>query len=471
MLHVQHPEGASLTLVASVMMAIEERIASRMLSPGARLPSVRSFASRMSVSKSTVVEAYDRLAATGAIVARRGSGFFVAGPTRPLSLQAVRPQLDRAIDPLWLTRQSLQAGPDTLKPGSGWLPPSFMPEAALQRGLRATARAGGPGQLTYDTPLGYAPLRQQLVRRLGERGVTVEPDGIVLTDSATQSLDLLCRFLLQPGDTVVVDDPCYFNFHALLLAHRVRVVGVPYTPTGPDLDQLAKILAVEKPRFYLTISAIHNPTGATLAPVVAHRVLKLVEQYDTLIVEDDTFADIEPEPAPRLAGFDGLNRVVQIGGFSKTISSAIRCGYIAARGDWIDPLVDLKLATNLGNGHLAAVLINHLLADGSYRRHLEQVRRKLSDAMGQTLHRLGGLGLETWTVPRGGQFLWAQLPGALDAARIARYALERDVIVAPGNVFSVSQSASSFMRFNVARCAEPRIFEVLQDAMIYVAKS
>lgn len=464
-------DGASVTLVESLMRTIEERIASRMLTPGARLPSVRSFAERMNVSKSTVVEAYDRLAATGAIVARRGSGFFVAGPARPFSLRAVAPQLDRAIDPLWVTRQTLQAGSETLKFDLGWLPPSFMPESALQRGLRAVARGGNLSQLTYDTPLGFGPLRQQLARRLGDRGVTVEPDRIMLTNSATQSLDLLCRFLLQPGDTVVVDDPCYFNFHALLLAHRVRVVGVPYTPTGPDLDQLASIMAVETPRFYLTMSAIHNPTGATLAPVTAHRVLKLAEQHDVLIVEDDTFADFEPEPAARLAGFDGLSRVIQIGGFSKTISAALRCGYIAAREDWIDPLVDLKLATSLGNGHLAAVLVNHVLEGGSYRRHLGQLRSKLSDCMGQTLHRLVGLGLAPWTIPRAGQFLWARLPEGLEAGAIARFALERNVVMAPGNVFSVSQSANAYMRFNVARCAEPRMFDVLQDAMIHAAKA
>ena len=88
---------------------------------------VHDVAAAAGVSKSTVVEAYDRLGAEGAIVARRGSGFYVAGKTRPLCLKTVGPQLDRAVDPLWITRQSMQAGPDLLKPGSGWLPASWMP--------------------------------------------------------------------------------------------------------------------------------------------------------------------------------------------------------------------------------------------------------------------------------------------------------------------------------------------------------
>ncbi|WP_163363505.1 aminotransferase class I/II-fold pyridoxal phosphate-dependent enzyme, partial [Enterobacter cloacae] len=86
------------------------------------------------------------------------------------------------------------------------------------------------------TPLGLAPLRQLLVRRMGEYGIEASPNQIVLTESGTQAIDLLCRLLLEPGDTVLVDDPCYFNFHALLRAHRANIVGVPYTPTGPDLD-------------------------------------------------------------------------------------------------------------------------------------------------------------------------------------------------------------------------------------------
>ena len=117
----------------------------------------------------------------------------------------------------------------------------------------------------YDAPLGFAPLRLQHARRLAERGVAADPDQILLTNSASQSLDLLCRFLLEPGDAVLVDDPCYFNFLAMLRAHRVKAIGVPFTPEGPDVDAFASILAAHRPRFYLTIAGLHNPTGATIS--------------------------------------------------------------------------------------------------------------------------------------------------------------------------------------------------------------
>src|SRR5438445_507050 len=112
-------------------------------------------------------------------------------------------------------------------------------------------------------------LRQLLARRLSAHGVEASPDQIMLTESGTQAIDHLCRFLLEPGDTVLVDDPCYFNFHALLRAHRAKVVGVPMTPSGPDIELFAQALAEHRPRLYITNSAIHNPTGAILSPATA----------------------------------------------------------------------------------------------------------------------------------------------------------------------------------------------------------
>jgi DNA-binding transcriptional MocR family regulator len=453
------------TRAGVVMETLRERIARRSLMPGARVPSIRAMTDSLGVSKSTVVEAYDRLVAEGAIVARRGSGFFVSGHAPPLVLADLGPRLDREVDPLWLTRQSLETGLKTLKPGCGWLPAAWLPEDGVRRALRAVARDRNAPLADYSSPPGLPALRQQLAWRLAQHGVDAAPEQIVLTDGATQALDLVCRFLLEPGDTVLIDDPCYFNFQALLRAHRVRIVGVPYTPSGPDLACFERALVEHRPRLYVTNSAIHNPTGATLAPAVAHRLLKLAGEHDLLIVEDDIFADFEDEAAPRLAAFDGLARVVSIGSFSKTLSAAVRCGYIATRSEWIEPLIDLKLATAFGNGQLAAGVVHRLLVDGTYRRHLEAMRGKLADAMGETVRRLMAVGLDIWTRPRAGLFVWAQLPGSLDAAEIARHALTDNVVFAPGNVFSTSQSAAGFLRFNVSQCNRPKVYEALQRAM------
>ena len=460
------PAAPAPTRVEHVMEAIRERIAGRLLTPGAKLPSIRAFAETLGVAKSTVVEAYDRLVADGIIASRRGSGFYVSGHMPPLTLAEIGPKLDRAIDPLWVSRQSLEAGEKMLKPGCGWLPPSWMPQEALRRALRSLSRRQHAAYLTdYGQPMGLAPLRQYLSRRLLDQGIDASPDQILLTDSGTQAIDLLCRFLIEPGDTVVVDDPCYFNFLAMLRAHRAGIVSVAYTPSGPDIDSFAKTLAEHRPRLYITNSALHNPTGATLSPPVAHRLLKLAEAHDVTIIEDGIFADFEREPGQRLAAFDGLERVVHIGSFSKTLSAALRSGYIAARRDWIDGLIDMKLATSFGSDPFAAELVFAVLSDGFYRKHLDGLTRRLADAMGETLARLKTLGFVPWLDPKGGMFLWMKLPDGLDSADIARRALAENIVLAPGNVFSVTQTAANYMRFNVAQSRGTRLFTVLEKGL------
>jgi DNA-binding transcriptional MocR family regulator len=464
---MSEPGAANPTRVSMVMATIKQRIAGRSLTPGAKLPSVRGLAASSKVSTSTVVDAYERLVAEGTILSRPGSGFYVANHAAPFTLSEVGPRLDRAIDPFWVSRQSLETGDTGLKPGCGWLPPSWLPEESVRKSLRTLTRADAPVLLAYGSPLGLPPLRSLIARRMADRGIEASPEQIILTESGIQAIDLLCRLLIEPGDTVLVDDPCYFNFNALLRAHRAKIVSVPYTPTGPDIERFAEVLTEHKPRLYVTNSGIQNPTGATLSPVVAHRVLKLADQHDLTIIEDDIFADFEHTPAPRLAAFDGLDRVIHIGSFSKTLSASARCGFIAAKPEWIDGLTDLKIATSFGGGRLSAELVLNVLSDGSYRKHLEILRGRLSRAMFDVTARLKDIGIVPWLEPQAGMFLWCRLPDGIDAADIARAALAKDIVMAPGNAFSLSQTATNFMRFNVSQTLDPQIYDALRESLKY----
>lgn len=452
---------------SDVMRAIRSKVASRALAPGDRLPSIRGFAQIMGVSPSTVVEAYERLVAEGLIRARPGSGFYVcASALPPLTLAQDLPQADHAVDPFWVSRQSLDADAATLKPGCGWLPPDWMPSDALRRALRSLARAEAPLLLEYGSTRGSLALRRILMSRFADEGIGIAPDQLLLSASGTQAIDLICRFLLRPGDTVLVDDPCYFNFRALLRAHQVKVVSVPYTPSGPDIVSFEVTVATERPRLYITNSALHNPTGATLSAQTAHRLLNIAAAHDLTIVEDDIFADFEPEPSVRLAALDGLKRVIRIGSFSKTLSASVRCGYIAARSDWIADLVDLQIATSFGGPTpIAADLIATVLTSGGYRKHMEDVRRRLARARREASEKLARIGIEPWLMPRGGFYLWCRLPDGGDSADVARAACQHGVVLAPGNVFSAAQSAGAFMRFNVAHCSHPDILPVLENAI------
>lgn len=459
--------GEETTRTQALMDAVRTRIANRALEPGDRLPSVRRFAETMNVSPSTVVEAYGRLEAEGIIRARRGSGFYVTGADLPpMALAGMGPSRERDVDPFWVSRQSLDADASVLKPGCGWLPADWMPTAALRKGLRALSRGDDTLLSDYGSTRGSLALRRLLLRRFADEGISATAEQIVLTASGTQAIDLICRLLLRPGDTVLVDDPCYFNFQALLCAHQVRITGVPFTPTGPDISAFEQALIAENPRLYITNSALHNPTGASLSPQTAHRVLSAAAAHGLTIVEDDIFADFEPALSPRLAILDGLNRVIRIGSFSKTLSASVRCGYIAARPDWIERLVDLQVATSFGGpSPVAAELIANVLAGGSYRKHMEEVRQRLTRARKTAAARLAQMDIVPWIVPRGGFYLWCRLPEGHDSSVIARRCVEENVVLAPGNVFSISQSAASFVRFNIAQLLDERVFTVIENAM------
>lgn len=451
------------TIVEQVVESIAQLIDGQRLPPGRKLPSIRDFAEANGISKSSVVDAYDRLVAQGLLESRHKVGFFVAGRRRPFDLSEPNPAVDRDIDPMWLMRQSVQSDPRTLKPGYGWLPPEWLGEEGLRRGLRALARAPQAQLIDYGRPLGYAPLRAQLQRIFAERNIEAGPGQIMLVDSATQAIELVNRLLIQPGDAVFVDDPCYFNVLCNLRLHRAKVIGIPFRRNGPDTEIFAAEAARHRPRLYITNAALHNPTGATLSPAVAYRLLKTAEEHDITIVEDDVFADFEEEPpAPRLAALDQLNRVIYVSSSSKTLSSAMRVGYIAARPDLIEGLIDIKLATMISNNEVSAQLMHGLLTDGSYRKHAETLRNRLRAAGAQVRRSLAESGLELWTEPRGGLFLWVMLPEDKDSAVIAKRALAQDVSLAPGNAFSVSQTAARFLRFNVAQSLHQRIYDVLR---------
>lgn len=457
------------TKIEYVRTLIKQQIRDKKLIVGTRLMSVRQQAKALDCSVSTVVEAYARLVAEGQIESRMGSGYYVVGKKPSLKIIEATVQYEREIDPLWISRQSLDAKPEVIKAGCGWLPVEWMPEVSIRRALKHVAKAQASILVDYPIPHGHLGLRQWIARKNENYDIQLNPSQILITDSATQSIDLIFRKLLKAGDVILIDDPCYFNFLALTKVHHLQVITIPFTENGPSVEHFKQAL-LHQPKLYLTNAGIHNPTGASLSIASAYKIAKLAEQGNLTIIEDDIFSEFEFSPAPRYSSLMGFERVVQIGSFSKTLTAAIRCGYIISHEKFIDECIDLKIATNFSSGHLNAEIIHQALLDSSYKKHLDGLKKQLLKAMQLTLQRLAVLGIEPVHTPKAGIFLWCKLPENIEASTLSKLCLKQGVILAPGNSFSHSPHANQYMRFNVAQCNDKKVFDVLASAIDEIKK-
>ena len=448
-------------LVEQIVDQISRNVDHKVWHGGMRLPSIRQLANSLSVSKFTVVEAYDRLVARGYLESKRGAGFFVAQRAKPILATDAESPIDRAVDTVWLMRQMLLTDNDMLKPGCGWLPTDWMMTEDIRRALRTLSRAPMLRPTCYGLPAGYLPLRQQMQQRLAELNLDVRPSQILLTAGAMPAIDLVLRYFLRPGDTVLIDDPSYFNFRGNLQLHGVSLLPVARGPQGPDLAVLERLVREHRPRLYLTNTVLHNPLGTSISPGVAFRLLQLAHAHDFHIIEDDIYCDLHPQHVERLAALDQLQRVIYIGSFSKTLSANFRVGYIVAQRELIAELADLKLLTGITSSEATEQVIYQLLTEGYYRKHVERLRGKLAQAMAAARPRLEKLGCRPVAEPEGGMFLWTQLPEGVNATELASRALNTHLVLAPGSLMSVAPGASRFMRFNVAHCTSQTVYDTL----------
>lgn len=467
MLQISLSAQNGIPLVDQIVTAVRGQIDDRVLRPGARLAAIRQFAEAHGISRFTVVEAYDRLVAQGYLQSRRGSGFYVANRSLPEVAPTAAPALMErgAVDAAWLMRQALDAGAEGLRASAGWLPRSWLDEEGVRRQLRAMLRNPDTNLSDYGRPQGYLPLRQHLPFKLGELGIAAQPGQIVLTHGATQGLDMAIHHFVRRGDTVLVDDPGYFSLFGCLRLHGARLIGVPWTPEGPDAAVLEKLAAEHKPKVYFTQSVLHNPTGACLSPANAYRILQCAERHDFHIVEDDTYCDFHPGVTTRLAALDHLHRVVYISSFSKTLSGNLRVGFVAARPDIAEALTDIKVLTSLATPEAAEDMVHRMLTEGHYRKYVERLRTRLGEGCARALRMLDRVGLTPFIAPQGGVFIWARIPGVDDAVDLAAAAAREGIILAPGTLFRPQSQASPWLRLNVAYAADVRLERFLKKAL------
>jgi len=468
MLNVRLAPGSPEPLVEQLVTGVRQHIEGRLLRPGTRLPSIRALAAQQQVSRFTVVEAYDRLVASGHVESRRGSGFYVAARTLPETAAERTGSLERAVDVANLIAgmcdddARAMFAQDRLFAG-GCLPNDWQEESGIRRHAHIAASQGH--ELTdFGTKLGYAPLRDVIARRVGELGLAVANDQVLLTNGATHAFDLLIRYLVSPGDAVLVDDPGYYNLFGHLRLAGARLLPVPRGLDGPDLDTLARLAHEHRPRAYFTTSVLNNPTCTHIQPDVGHRLLQLAAQHRFYVIEDDIFSDLATSAPPRLCALDRLERTFYIGSFSKTLSASLRSGFVIGQPDAIDALARLKLLTGLTTPAFAERVVHAMLVGGHYRKHVARIRERLDVRRSRMAQELERAGWALACMPDAGMFLWARHPAVDDSLWIAEGARREGLRLAPGASFRPLHDASPWMRFCVACVGTARDYRVLARA-------
>lgn len=444
------------------------------LRAGMRLPSVRALAQSAGVSRDTVVQAYDKLAASGLVQSRRGSGFYVAAQrpvVTPATLQSPAIAQPLAFDTAYLLRGIFEEGGDGTG-SAGCLPTTWMDHGLITGAMRAITRSGSRAESTllgYGQPQGYLPLRQHLASVLQAQDVPAHPvHNLMTVGGVTQGLDLIVRCFLQPGDTVLVEDPAWFLIFGRLKIMGVNVIGVPRLPGGPDLVALQSLAAAHKPKLFILNTVVHNPTGLSLSAGAAHEVLRIAERHDFLLVEDDTYADFLGAPPLRLAAMDRLQRVILVGGFSKTLSGGLRVGYVAAKAEYVDRLTDLKLLSGLTSSLPAEQIVQHILANGSYRKQVDRLRERVDRTRIRCLRKLEAIGCHAEHEPVAGTFAWVDC--GVDTEVLARQAAASGLLLAPGVLFSPRQATSSKLRVPVAMADLVTPWKILESLLNQLRK-
>ena len=488
--------SASQTLAEQLAGHYAARIRQRLLLPGARLPSVRECARRHRLSPSTVVAAYDQLLAQGLVEAKRQRGFFVRESDTPAprgadaATLAPQPEATRLaittetalrlsaplrpppVDATALIRGMFAADAQHPAPGLGTLPAEWLDAAMLQTALRrvmAPVRQAGAthsspsSYLSYGEPAGDTRLRHALAQRLADFGVPATPAQIVTSNGATHALDICSRALLSPGDAVLVDEPGGSVEFARLTQLGMRLLPVPRGVDGPDLGAMAALAKAHQPRLYVTCSVLHNPTGASLSLASAHQVLRLAEQHDFRIVEDDTYAHLAPAHAPRLSALDGLRRTIYVSGFAKILAPGWRVGFMAAPPDLVERLVDVKLLGTLTTPALLEQAVAVCLEQGWLRRHADRVIARPGAARTRSVKLALAAGCRFVTPPMG---LFGWVDTGVDTERLATDMLDDGWLLAPGTVFHPGRRPSTLMRINFATTQDPRFWHAFERARL-----
>jgi 2-aminoadipate transaminase len=300
-------------------------------------------------------------------------------------------------------------------------------------------------------PQGYPALRKFVADKLGHwRGIKAGPEDVLITSGSGHAIDLINQVLLEPGDTVILEEFTYGGYLTKLRRLGVNIVGAPLDEDGIRIDTLAQILGELKqkgttPKYICTVPTIQNPTGSIMPLQRRHEFLALAREYGVPVFEDECYADLTwggMEAPPALYSLDPAH-VIHIGSFSKTLAPALRLGYVVCDWEFMSRMVAIKTAADSGTGALEQMVVAEYFAT-HFQHHVDELAAELKsklDVMVETVEREFGTAVEPW-LPKGGIFLWLKLPDAVDVRKLVQPALKAGIAFNPGPEWAVDGEAS-----------------------------
>jgi 2-aminoadipate transaminase len=451
------------------------------LRPGDRIPASRELATMLGVHRTTVANAYAELESEGLIQGHVGRGTFIRGNGNGLKITPPAPPvLNGANGIRWellfadergdevLSRLTASAPEDSLSFVMARPAQEFFPVEELLTCVSAVLRREAHDVLNLGPSDGYPPLKEALIELLRHEGLAVKDENLLVTDGCQQSLDLISKAFVRPGDSVILENPTYPGAVAIFNGARARCLGVPVrthpepgTSLGIDVEALEATLAANRVKLIILTPDFQNPTGTSMPLASRRRVLELAARYQVPIVEDHIYARLHArdERVPSLKQLDRSNLVIHIDSFAKVAFPGLRVGWIVAPAAAIERLRIVKQTTDLHTDQLAQSVLAEFLRRGLFSKHITKMRKVYASrlvALDEALRK--HMPEDTrWTRPEGGMCLWLELPPGFDASELLIHVKERGVLFAPGRYFYVQGPLPNTLRLGFASLDEKQI--------------
>ena len=452
------------TAAESVAEEIAKQIRDGALKNGDKLPSLREYAKLYSHSMNTVVAAFEILVQWEAVEAHHGKGFFVRGKPERKTVEDEGVQAyDRAIDTIWLMRQQLLQAPGESNLSVAVPPPSWLEDMRLDKFHRQVTRSGIGGLFRYGSRYGNQNLRAHLSRKLGSHLISASERQIITTHGGNHGLDLIIRRYVAPGDPVLVEEPGYYPLFGKLQLQGARMIGIPRLPDGPDIEQLELGIRRERPKIFFMQSCGQNPTGSDISDAKAKRIAQIAAKHNLLVVEDDALADFKRHSAPKVSAVDQLRNTLYVGSFSKSLSPALRAGFVAGDINRIEELADIKMLLHVSGSEYSERILDVMLTEGHFLRHVAKLQTLVRDATSKGIALLKSLGAELFCEPEQALYLWVRFPGISDTNELTLRLLSKGVVIAPGVTFMLNRkNRSHWTRLNVGYLQDPLFVESIK---------